>query len=97
MAECIKIHDDDNVATVIQATNPGDELAILDTARERRGTVTAREAIPYAHKISLVDIMPGQYILKYGQPIGRATEAIAEGNYVHIHNVISNQSASVRG
>jgi len=38
------------------------------------------------HKYALRDIAIGQAIIKYGEPIGRAKVAIAEGQHVHIHN-----------
>ena len=33
---------------------------------------------------------PGEIIVKYGMPIGVATEAIAPGEHVHVHNIKSN-------
>ncbi len=45
--------------------------------------------IPLGHKIARRPIEAGAKILKYGAPIGRATEAIAAGAHVHVHNVAS--------
>ena len=39
------------------------------------------------HKIALCDIEKGTDIIKYGYPIGYATENIAEGEAVHSHNM----------
>lgn len=39
------------------------------------------------HKISLRDIAKGERIIKYGYPIGEATEDIKRGSPVHTHNV----------
>ena len=39
------------------------------------------------HKIALCDIEKGADIIKYGYPIGYATENIAEGDTVHSHNM----------
>ena len=39
------------------------------------------------HKIALCDIEKGTDIIKYGYPIGYATENIAEGESVHSHNM----------
>jgi hypothetical protein len=41
------------------------------------------------HKIARGDIQSEEKILKYGAPIGHATEAIARGAHVHIHNIES--------
>ena len=47
----------------------------------------ATEAIPAGHKFALRDIQKGEMIIKYGDPIGTATEFIPEGSHVHTHNV----------
>lgn len=39
------------------------------------------------HKIALVDIEKGAEIIKYGYPIGYATEDIKKGDSVHSHNM----------
>ena len=39
------------------------------------------------HKIALCDIEKGTDIIKYGYPIGYATEDIKEGDSVHSHNM----------
>ncbi len=42
------------------------------------------------HKYALKDIGKGESIIKYGYPIGLATEDIRAGEYVHTHNVVTN-------
>ncbi len=39
------------------------------------------------HKYALSDIEKGEKIIKYGFPIGRATEDIKKGEHVHTHNM----------
>jgi altronate hydrolase len=39
------------------------------------------------HKIAVCDISKGTDIIKYGYPIGYATENIKEGESVHSHNM----------
>ena len=39
------------------------------------------------HKFALTDIAKGEKVIKYGMPIGYATENIAKGAHVHTHNV----------
>jgi altronate dehydratase len=79
------ISERDNVATALQALEPGGPLAIGET------TLTVQEAIPSGHKIALRDIAVGQSIVKYGSPIGVATAPIAAGAHVHTHNVASSR------
>ena len=45
--------------------------------------------IPKGHKIARRDIVKGAAVIKYGEVIGRATEHIAEGEWVHSHNLRS--------
>lgn len=45
------------------------------------------EGIPAGHKRALKAIKKGEQIIKYGNPIGIATADIAEGEWVHTHNL----------
>lgn len=42
------------------------------------------------HKYAIRDIAKGECIIKYGQPIGHATQSIKAGEHVHTHNVQTN-------
>lgn len=77
----VRVHPDDNVAVALRDLEPGQRLELQDCE------VTAIEAIPNGHKVALVDVGPGSIVRKFGCPIGRATQAIAAGQYVHVHNV----------
>lgn len=43
--------------------------------------------IPAGHKFAVRDIKSGEYVIKYGQAIGRATRDIKKGEWVHSHNL----------
>ncbi|MBO5098876.1 MAG: altronate dehydratase [Clostridia bacterium] len=45
------------------------------------------------HKYADCDIKAGENIIKYGCPIGHATEDIKEGDHVHTHNTKTNLSS----
>ena len=47
------------------------------------------------HKYARRDIAKGENIVKYGQPIGHATEDIKAGEHVHTHNVKTNLSGKL--
>ena len=47
------------------------------------------------HKYALCDIKKGENIIKYGNPIGHATEDIPAGAHVHTHNVKTNLSGNL--
>ena len=73
----------DNVATALRDLAAGEAV----DAGGRR--VAVRDFIPFGHKLAIAAIAKGERILKYGQPIGRATADIAPGEHVHVHNVES--------
>ena len=53
------------------------------------------ETVPAGHKYALRSIGAGEPVVKYGEIIGRATRDIAEGEWVHTHNVRSHLDESV--
>ena len=89
MPRCIVMHEKDDMATVLTPVNPGDRLEIIDRAFSPRGSITAAAAIPFAHKIALRSIACGELVVKCGEVIGKATQDIPEGDYLHVHNVQS--------
>jgi hypothetical protein len=74
---------DDNVFVLRGAIDAGETVA-LETGQ---ATVPARLGL--GHKIARHAIAAGEKIVKYGAPIGSATQAIAAGAHVHLHNVKS--------
>ncbi|MGK6318984.1 UxaA family hydrolase [Sphingomonas sp. DT-204] len=73
----------DHVATALRDLHPGDRVAGPD------GPIEVRDEIPTGHKIAIRPIGGGEEVLKFGWPIGRATSAIASGEHVHVHNVMT--------
>ena len=53
------------------------------------------DKIPAGHKYALRDIKTGEYVIKYGEIIGRATSDIAKDEWVHTHNVKSHLDENV--
>lgn len=51
--------------------------------------LAGKDNIPAGHKFALRDISAGEYVIKYGEIIGKATADIKKGEWVHIHNVKS--------
>ena len=58
--------------------HPDDNVAVA---------TAAGEAVPFGHKMALVDIAGGGKVIKYGAPIGLASCDIAAGEHVHGHNL----------
>ena len=46
-------------------------------------------------KYALSDISAGSFVIKYGMPIGRASESIRAGSLVHTHNLVSSLSGRI--
>ncbi|TFG19808.1 MAG: altronate hydrolase [Promethearchaeota archaeon] len=73
----------DNCATAIDDIDKGEEI---DYSSEK---LKIKQPIALGHKFALIDIKVGNYIKKYGQIIGVATENINKGEWIHTHNIIS--------
>lgn len=51
-----------------------------------------RVDIESGHKYAICDIKSGEDVVKYGEPIGHATEDIKMGDHIHTHNLKTNLS-----
>jgi len=91
-ADALALSPRDNVATALRAIASGERIAVQceGTIRE----LSAAEAIPFGHKISLQAIGAREMVRKYGEDIGHAIAAIPAGAHVHIHNLRSNRAAA---
>jgi altronate dehydratase small subunit len=85
--KAVVLNPEDNVATALFDLKGGTLIEL--TVGGRRFVLELKAAIPFGHKVSLTDIMPGGSVIKYGEVIGRATQTIRPGDYVHVHNVAS--------
>ena len=77
----LKIHQTDNVAVALAEIPAGSIEAVAGKV------IKLKDAIASGHKVAIADISAGSPVIKYGFPIGVATEAIHEGDWVHTHNV----------
>lgn len=79
--DTIKIYRNDTVAVALKPLEKGSSVQTDNTC------VTLLNDIPNAHKFALCDIMAGEYVIKYGNAIGKATKDIKKGQWVHDHNI----------
>ncbi len=79
----------DDVAVVVQDVATGAEVRAVTLEGEEVAAIKAVEDIPLGHKIAVRSMDAGKEVVKYGSTIGKASEAIAEGAHVHIHNLKS--------
>jgi altronate dehydratase small subunit len=87
MTRAIVVDPRDSVATVLADLAAGEVFTVRVGAEDCR--VALRAPIPFGHKVALIAIEPGEPVRKYGEVIGRATQAIAPGDHVHLHNLES--------
>ncbi len=76
----IRLRDEDNVAVLKSTLKTGAAF------RFQGETIVCHQTIPAGHKIALAAIEHGQALVKYGQKIGFAKEAIPQGGHVHTQN-----------
>lgn len=88
----VVIHPQDGVATAITALRVGETATMF--IGEQEISVVLRQAVPFGHKFAICDVPFHGEVYKYGESIGRATQEIKRGDYVHVHNV---ESARGRG
>ncbi len=74
----VRLQADDNVVVSTSA--------IAANTRLDEGITSPERLIPPGHKIAWTAIASGERIVKFGQTIGYATEDIAPGQHVHVHN-----------
>jgi altronate hydrolase len=74
----IRLHSDDNVVVAAVSLPTGSSI-------EAEGVTVAR-AVPMGHKVATRAVPAGSPVLKFGQIIGYATQDIAPGEHVHVHN-----------
>jgi altronate hydrolase len=77
----VRVHPSDDVAVAVDALDVGDLVRVGD--RE----IEAVDAVPAGHKLALRSFAEGDPVRKYGWPIGRATAAITQGQWIHSHNL----------
>jgi len=66
---------------------PADTVIEADDPELPFETLTVNELVPAGHKLALQAIDIGHELLRYGYPIGVATQAIAPGDWIHTHNL----------
>lgn len=74
---------EDNCATSLDKIPLDKELIINDDL------IKIKQEIPFGHKFAIKNINAGNYIIKYGEIIGIATEDIKSGDWIHVHNIKS--------
>jgi altronate hydrolase len=85
----IRVHAADNVAVAVRPIAAGEVVSLGGTR------VEATAEIPRGHKIALARVANGDRVVKYGFPIGIATNEINPGDWVHSHNLSTALSGAI--
>lgn len=85
----ILVHDGDDAAVALAALQKGETYTVAGQA------VTLADDIPFGHKVALRSIRAGENVIKYGNPLGRATQDIHVGQHIHTHNMKTNLDGHV--
>ena len=83
-SDLIKLHQSDNVAVALASLDAGTEVSIDGRS------LLVQENVPVGHKIALVELHEGARVVKYGHPIGKVTESVGQGSWLHSHNMRTN-------
>lgn len=89
MNSFIILNPKDSVGVALEDIPEGTTLAT------EKGEVITTEEIKRGHKFALATINAGDDVIKYGFPIGHATEQIEQGAWIHTHNLKTNLSGEL--
>ena len=85
--QAFMIHNTDNVATLLNDATAG-PVSVL--GGEAPLEIMALDDIANGHKIAVRAIPKGAPVIKFGVSIGSASMAVKTGEWVHLHNCVSN-------
>ncbi len=86
----LKIHGSDNVAVAVEDLSQGSLIELKGIS------VNVLNSIKKGHKVALADLNENENIIKYGHVIGRATQKIKAGEWIHSHNMKTNLNDKIQ-
>ena len=81
----LRIDPRDTVAVSLGVLTQGQQITVGNVVTE------VQQDIPFGHKVALVNMAAGQWVIKYGERIGVASTDIKVGEHVHTHNLESSR------
>lgn len=88
MRHCFQVNPQDNVATLLD-----DASGVVPVLGAQPQEIHLLEPVARGHKVALREIAAGEPVVKFGVRIGHATQCIARGAWVHLHNLASDLDA----
>ncbi|WP_026474629.1 UxaA family hydrolase [Alkaliflexus imshenetskii] len=89
MAKFLLVNPNDNVAVCLEAGKAGERIEVGNYQ------LNLVDDVPVGHKVALKTIGQGEDVIKYGAPIGHATQEVTVGKHVHTHNLKTNLSGNL--
>ena len=83
MKKLIQLHPKDNVAIIVRSLQAGENVTLGDI------NLQLSAGIGSGHKVALVPIVQGEKVRRNNVNIGSASQDIAPGEHVHLHNLKS--------
>lgn len=83
------VHEHDDAAVALSALSRGETCEVAGKS------ITLLDDIPFGHKVALRNIPRGDSVIKYGNPLGHATQDILIGQHIHTHNLSTNLSGHI--
>ncbi len=80
---------EDNVGVAVQDISAEEKAVGVYLDSNGETTIKSNHDIKLGHKIALKSIKTGEYAYEYAEIIGKATQDINAGDWVHIHNIKS--------
>ncbi|WP_089612065.1 UxaA family hydrolase [Dehalobacterium formicoaceticum] len=77
----------DDVGVAVQDIKAGEEVMGVDIHSGKEFHVKSNHDIQLGHKIALKEKKKGENLIKYGENVGKVTEDIKVGDWVHTHNL----------
>ena len=73
MNNLLMMNAKDNVAVCLMDGKTGETVTLNAKDGSKSGSIKLLEDTPFAHKVALVNVAPGEHIIKYGEIIGVGT------------------------
>ena len=89
LSSFIKINPVDSVVVCLRPFKQGETINV------NRKKIQVLQDTPAGHKVLINDAAKGENIIKYGYPIGHATEALKAGQWVNENNLKTNLSGTL--
>lgn len=78
---------EDSVGVAVADITKGEKVYGAFLHGDELVEVVANSDIPLGHKIAIKNVAKGEFVIKYCEKIGLATQDIRVGDWVHTHNL----------